>query len=117
MTRACKLTYTVVGKSSQHQALPIANAAGQQHRACKLLHSAKQAAFVFFYRVLEGAGRGAGLLPGALEWTLIPEGRLSEEKYMQWTAPGTMTSWMFKSKQAQYKSNMGFRWLSVRTVT
>lgn len=57
--------------------------------ACKLLHSAKQAAFVFFYRVLEGAGRGAGLLPGALEWTLVPEGRLGEEKYMQWTAPGT----------------------------
>ena len=94
MIRTCNLTHVAAGKSSQHQALPIANAAGQQHRACKLLHSAKQAAFVFFYRVLEGAGRGAGLLPGALEWTLIPEGRLGEEKYMQWTAPGTMvTSW------------------------
>ena len=59
------------------------------------MHSAKQAAFLFFYRVLEGAGRGAGLLPGALEWTLVPEGRLGEEKYMQWTAPGLLGTYVF----------------------
>ena len=56
--------------------------------ACKLLHSSKQAAFVLFYRVLEGGGKGAVLTPGTLEWTLVPEVKLGEEKSMIWTLPG-----------------------------
>jgi len=58
--------------------------------ACKLLHSSKQAAFVFFYRVLEGSGRGAVLTPGTLEWTLVQEVKLGEEKSMMWTLPGAL---------------------------
>ena len=58
--------------------------------ACKLLHSSKQAAFVFFYRVLEGGGRGAVLTPGTLEWTLVQEVKLGEEKSMTWTLPGAL---------------------------
>ena len=56
--------------------------------ACKLLHSTKQAAFILFYRVLEGGGKGALLTPGALEWTLVPEIKMGEEKSMVWTLPG-----------------------------
>ena len=56
--------------------------------ACKLLHSTKQAAFVLFYRVLEGGGKGALLTPGTLEWTLVPEIKMGEEKSMIWTLPG-----------------------------
>lgn len=58
--------------------------------ACKMLHSSKQAAFVFFYRVLEGGGKGATLTPGALEWTLVQEIKLGEEKSMVWTLPGEL---------------------------
>ena len=58
--------------------------------ACKLLHSSKQAAFVFFYRVLEGGGRGAVLTPGSVEWTLVQEVKLGEEKSMTWTLPGAL---------------------------
>ena len=60
--------------------------------ACKLLHSSKQAAFVLFYRVLEGGGKGALLTPGALEWTLVPEVKLGEEKSMIWTLPGIINA-------------------------
>lgn len=63
--------------------------------ACKLLHSTKQAAFVLFYRVLEGGGKGALLTPGALEWTLIPEIKMGEEKSMVWTLPGIITDHHF----------------------
>ena len=63
--------------------------------ACKLLHSSKQAAFVLFYRVLEGGGKGALLHPGALEWTLVPEVKLGEEKSMIWTLPGIVCSTQF----------------------
>lgn len=59
--------------------------------ACKLLHSSKQLAFVFFYRVLEGGGKGAVLMPGTLEWTLVPEVKLGEEKSMIWTLPGLLS--------------------------
>lgn len=76
------------GKCAQVQVLPDSNTAGQQHMACKLLHSSKQAAFVLFYRVLEGGGKGAVLTPGTLEWTLVPEVKLGEEKSMLWTLPG-----------------------------
>lgn len=79
------------GKCTQVQVLPDSNTAGQNHMACKLLHSTKQAAFVLFYRVLEGGGKGALLTPGALEWTLIPEIKMGEEKSMVWTLPGTIT--------------------------
>ncbi len=78
------------GKCAQIQVLPDSNTAGQQHMACKLLHSSKQAAFVFFYRVLEGGGRGAVLTPGTLEWTLVQEVKLGEEKSMMWTLPGAL---------------------------
>ena len=78
------------GKCAQIQVLPDSNTAGQQHMACKLLHSSKQAAFVFFYRVLEGGGRGAVLTPGSLEWTLVQEVKLGEEKSMTWTLPGAL---------------------------
>lgn len=78
------------GKCTQIQVLPDSNSAGQSHMACKLLHSSKQAAFVLFYRVLEGGGKGALLHPGTLEWTLIPEVKLGEEKSMTWTLPGTL---------------------------
>ncbi len=77
-----------VGKCAQIQALPDSNTVGQQHMACKLLHSSKQAAFVFFYRVLEGGGKGAVLTPGTMEWTLVQEIKLGEEKSMAWTLPG-----------------------------
>lgn len=78
------------GKCAQIQVLPENNTAGQQHMACKMLHSSKQAAFVFFYRVLEGGGKGAILTPGALEWTLVQEIKLGEEKSMLWTLPGEL---------------------------
>ena len=78
------------GKCAQIQVLPDSNTAGQQHMACKLLHSSKQAAFVFFYRVLDGGGRGAVLTPGSLEWTLVQEVKLGEEKSMTWTLPGAL---------------------------
>lgn len=79
------------GKCTQVQVLPDSNTAGQSHMACKLLHSTKQAAFVLFYRVLEGGGKGALLTPGALEWTLVPEIKMGEEKSMVWTLPGSCT--------------------------
>ena len=78
----------VAGKCTQIQVLPETNSAGQQHMASKMLHSTKQAAFVFFYRVLEGGGKGAVLAPGTLEWTVVLETKLGEEKSMLWTQPG-----------------------------
>ena len=79
-----------VGKCQQVQLLPESNSAGQQHLACKLLHSIKQAAFVFFYRVQEGGGKGSTLTPGTLEWTVVSEHKLGEEKSMVWTLPGKL---------------------------
>ena len=38
--------------------------------------------------MLEGGGKGAVLTPGTLEWTLVPENKLGEEKSMVWTLPG-----------------------------
>ncbi|KAL3157200.1 hypothetical protein ABBQ38_001439 [Trebouxia sp. C0009 RCD-2024] len=90
----------LTGKCTQVQVLPDSNTAGQNHMACKLLHSTKQAAFVLFYRVLEGGGKGALLTPGALEWTLIPEIKMGEEKSMVWTLPGA--AGCFLGVQHQY---------------
>ena len=85
------------GKCQQVQLLPESNSAGQQHLACKLLHSIKQAAFVFFYRVQEGGGKGSTLTPGTLEWTVVSEHKLGEEKSMVWTLPGKQRGLLLSS--------------------
>ena len=85
-----RLVPVLAGKTAQVQVLPESNTVGQQHLACKLLHSIKQAAFVFFYRVLEGGGKGSVLTPGTLEWSIVPEHKLGEEKSMVWTLPGKL---------------------------
>ena len=40
--------------------------------------------------MLEGGGRGAVLTPGSVEWTLVQEVKLGEEKSMTWTLPGAL---------------------------